>query len=177
MEIEVRYTRNEPPGQFLQYFEKYKAISLKFKATRHVQNKAGLTYDYWQNPIEWSNHISKSEINENSERSSKNAYKTESLTNVIKALKKLHLRYYGNIVKALTDHGPYVLAPPFNRFLVAYDDWNDITNEAKQQYIKNFMSYIPSADDLLEVLPARPIPASIKTQSTITNQNECGNCH
>ena len=29
----------------------------------------------------------KSEINENSESSSKNAYKTESLTNVIKALK------------------------------------------------------------------------------------------
>ena len=132
MEIKVRYTRNEPPGQFLQYFEKYKTISLKFKATRHVQNKAGLTYDYWQNPIEWSNHISKSETNENSESSSKNAYKTESLTNVIKALEKLHLRYYGNVAKAMTDRGPYILASPFKR----YDNWNDVTNEAKQQLIK-----------------------------------------
>ena len=34
------------------------------------------------------------------------------------------------------------------------------------------MSYIPSADDLLEVLPARSIPASTKTQSTITSQNK-----
>ena len=34
------------------------------------------------------------------------------------------------------------------------------------------MSYIPSANDLLEVLPARPVPASTKTQSTTTCQNE-----
>ena len=72
----------------------------------------------------------------------------------------------------MAERGPYILAPPFKRFLVAYDDWNDTTNEAKQQHIKSFMSHIPSADDLLEVLPARPIPASAKTQSTITTQNE-----
>ena len=172
MEIEVRYTRKEPPGQFLQYFEQYKTNSMKFKTPRFAQNKAGLTYDYWQNPIEWSNHITKSEINQNSESISKNAYKTKSLTNVIKVLKKLHLRYYGNVVKALTDRGPYILAPPFKNFLVAYDDWNDRTNEAKQQHIKSFMSYIPSANDLLEVLPARPVPASTKTQSTTASQNE-----
>ena len=151
MEIEVRYTRNEPPGQFFQYFEQFKANAMKFKTTRYAQNKAGLTYDYWQNPIEWSNHIAKSEINENSESSSKHVYKTDSLTNFIKALKKLHLRYYGNVVKALTDHGPYILAPPFKSFLVAYDDWNGMTNEAKQQHIKSLMSYIPPANDLLEV--------------------------
>ena len=72
----------------------------------------------------------------------------------------------------MADHGPYVLAPPFKRFLVAYDDWNDMTNEAKQQHIKSVMSYIPSADNLLEVLSARPIPVSSKTQSTIASQNE-----
>ena len=60
METEVSYTRNEPPGQFLQYFEQYKANSMKFKISRYVQNKPGLTFDYWQNPIEWSNHITKS---------------------------------------------------------------------------------------------------------------------
>ena len=103
MQIEVGYTKNEPPAQFLQYFQQYKANSMKFKTTKYAQNKAGLTYDYWQNPVEWFNHITKSKIKENSESSSKNAYKTESLTNVIKALKKLHLRYYGNVVKALTD--------------------------------------------------------------------------
>ena len=47
-----------------------------------------------------------------------------------------------------------------------------MTNEAKQQHIKSFMSYIPSANDLLEVLPARPILASTKTQSTITSQKD-----
>ena len=47
-----------------------------------------------------------------------------------------------------------------------------MTNEAKQQHIKSFMSYIPSANDLLEVLPARQVPASTKTQSTIASQNE-----
>ena len=73
----------------------------------------------------------KSEINENSESSSKNAYKTESLTNVIKALKKLHLRYYGNVVKALAERGLYILALLFKSFLLAFDDWNDMTNEAK----------------------------------------------
>ena len=31
--------------------------------------------------------------------------KTESRSNVMKALKKLYLRYYGNIVKALTALG------------------------------------------------------------------------
>ena len=96
-------------------------------------------------------------------------HKTESLTNTIKSLKKLHLRYYG---KALIDCGPYVLAPPFRRVSVAYDDQKDMTNEAKQQHIKSFMSYIPSANDLLEVLPARPILASTKTQSTIASQND-----
>ena len=34
------------------------------------------------------------------------------------------------------------------------------------------MSYIPSANDLLEVLPARPVPASTKTQSTTASQNK-----
>ena len=97
---------------------------MKFKTARYTQNKAGLTY-YWQNQIGWSNHILKSEINENSESRPNNAYKTESLTNVIKALKKLHLRYYGNAVKVLTNCRPYVLAPPFKTFLVAYDNWND----------------------------------------------------
>ena len=97
------FTKNEPPGQFLQYFQQYKANSMKFMTTKYAQSKAGLTHDYWQNPIEWFNHITKPKIKENSESSSKNAYKTESLTNVIKALKKLHLRYYGNVVKALTD--------------------------------------------------------------------------
>ena len=117
--------------QFLKYFEQYKANQIKFKTTRYAQNKAGLKYDYWQNPIEWSNHIMKSEINENSESSSKNAYKTESLTNVIKALKKLHLRYYGNVVKTLTERSLYILAPLFKSFLLAFDNWNDMTNEAK----------------------------------------------
>ena len=37
MEIEVRYTRNEPPGQLLQYFEQYKANSIKFKKTRYAK--------------------------------------------------------------------------------------------------------------------------------------------
>ena len=92
---------------------------MKFKTTRYSQNKAGLTNDYLPNPIEWYNHIMKSE---NSESSSKHAYKTESLTYVIKALKNLHLRYYGNAVKALTDRGSYILATPFKSFLVAYDD-------------------------------------------------------
>ena len=58
MEIKVRYTRNELPGQFLQYFEQCKANSMKFK-TRYAQNKAGQTCDYWQNPTEWFNHITK----------------------------------------------------------------------------------------------------------------------
>ena len=87
-------------------------------------------------------------------------HKAESLTNTIKSLKKLHLWYYGNVVKALgiesgrygkgccsymqtvqtqsnktespqkihqEQHichgfGPYVLAPPFRRVSVAYDD-------------------------------------------------------
>ena len=46
MEIEVRYTRNEPPGQFLQYFEKYKVNSMTFKKTSCAKNKAGPIYDY-----------------------------------------------------------------------------------------------------------------------------------
>ena len=46
MDIEVRYTRNEPPGQFLQYFEKYKVNSMKFKKTSCAKNKAGPIYDY-----------------------------------------------------------------------------------------------------------------------------------
>ena len=81
IKIEVRYTRNELPGQFLQYFEQYKVNSMKFKKTNCAKNKAALTYDYWQNPIEWSNHTSKSEINESLESSSKNVHETESVTN------------------------------------------------------------------------------------------------
>ena len=46
MQIEVGYTKNEPPAQFLQYFQQYKANSMKFKTTKYAQNKAGLTYDY-----------------------------------------------------------------------------------------------------------------------------------
>ena len=36
----------------------------------------------------------------------------------------------------------------------------------------NALSCIPSADDHLEVLPARPISTSSKTQSTIKSQND-----
>ena len=45
MEVEVRYTRSEPPDQFLQYFEQYKANSMKFKTTRYAQKKAELAYN------------------------------------------------------------------------------------------------------------------------------------
>ena len=45
MEIEVRYTRNEPPDQFPQYFELYKANSTKFKTTRYAHKKAELAYN------------------------------------------------------------------------------------------------------------------------------------
>ena len=38
MQIEVGYTKNEPPAQFLQYFQQYKANSMKFKTTKYAQN-------------------------------------------------------------------------------------------------------------------------------------------
>ena len=47
-----------------------------------------------------------------------------------------------------------------------------MTNEVKQQHIKSFIPYKPSANDLLEVLPDRQVPASTKTQSTTASQNE-----
>ena len=43
MEIEVRYTRNEPPGQFLQYFEQYKVNSMKFKKTSCTSFQKGFS--------------------------------------------------------------------------------------------------------------------------------------
>ena len=67
MELEIKHTINVLSGQFLKYFETYKAIYMTFKVTLLAQKKAGTNYGYWWNPIEWSNHILKSETNENSE--------------------------------------------------------------------------------------------------------------
>lgn len=65
--IEVKYTRNEPAGKFVSYFDEYKATSMKHKMTKFAQRQGGIDYTYWQNPIEWSNHVAKSEIDANSE--------------------------------------------------------------------------------------------------------------
>lgn len=35
MDLEVKYTRNDVPDQFIQYFEKYRADLLKFKTTQY----------------------------------------------------------------------------------------------------------------------------------------------
>ena len=61
---------------------------MKFKVTNtFLQKKNKIDYNFWQNPIEWSNHISESELNEHFEIYSAHAYKTESLPNVIKEFK------------------------------------------------------------------------------------------
>lgn len=100
----------------MKYFETYKANFIKFNLTHVAQKKSGNDYDYWQNPIEWPNHMSKSAINENSEICSVHAYKTKSLPNVIKALKNLYLCYYGFVSNDLTGCGSYILTFPFRNY-------------------------------------------------------------
>ena len=81
---------------------------MKFKVSHFARKKAGITIFTRTLPIVYLRNIIHLRNNENPENSSAHSYKTESRCNVIKALKKLYLRYYRNIVKALTDRGPYL---------------------------------------------------------------------
>ena len=44
-EIETRFTRNEPPDQLVEYFEKHKNEAFKFKLTMFAKERACLKED------------------------------------------------------------------------------------------------------------------------------------
>ena len=120
LEIETRFTRNEPTDQFVKYFEKHKNEAIKFKLTKFARERACLKGDYWQNPIEWQNHLVKEEI-----RSRNKSEKTASLIDAIEAMKAQYLRMYKDVCKAVYGEGPYILSPPYKQFVKRYEEWRE----------------------------------------------------
>ena len=57
LEIENRFTRTDPPEQFVTYFENNKHNSIKHKMTKFIRERVNIRGDYWQNPVEWANHV------------------------------------------------------------------------------------------------------------------------
>lgn len=80
--IETKLTRNDPTDQFVKYFEKHKNAAIEFKLTKFARKRACLKRDYWQNIIEWQNHLVKEEI-----RSRNKKVKTSSLIDAIETMK------------------------------------------------------------------------------------------
>ena len=52
IEMENRFTKNNPPNQFASYFEKFKQEQIKYKLTKFAKVKAEIKGIYWQNPVE-----------------------------------------------------------------------------------------------------------------------------
>ena len=120
LEIETRFTRNEPTDQFVKYFEKHKNEAIKFKLTKFARKRACLKRVYWQNIIEWQNHLVKEEI-----RSRNKKVKTASLIDAIETMKAWYLRMCINVCKAVYGEGPYILSPPYKQFVKGYEEWRE----------------------------------------------------
>ena len=92
LEIETRFTRNGSPDQFVKYFKKHKNEAIKFKLTKFARKRACLMGDYWQNSIEWQNHLVKEEI-----KSRNKNKKTASLIDFTETMKAWYLQMYKDV--------------------------------------------------------------------------------
>ena len=143
LDIESKHTKSEGQGKFVQYFEKSKQLSFKNKLIKSARNRAHLSDDYWQNPIEWSNYLVKDEL-----RKKLGAVKTVSITDTLQVLKERNIRLYSNACKAIYNHGPYKLSTSFKHFQMNYNEWFSLNRERNEQHLKRFFSYGPSENDV-----------------------------
>ena len=114
IEMDKRFTKNNPPNQFASYFEKFKQEQIKYKLTKFAKEKAGIKGIHWQNPVEWSNYMVKDEI-----RSHLGGCKSANQDEVINCLKSRNIRLIKDTVKALYGEGPYILLPIYQKFLLS----------------------------------------------------------
>lgn len=138
--IETKYTRNEKEKTFVNYFEKNKEVTFKNKLIKSARNSAHLTDDYWQNPVEWANHLVKDEL-----RKKLGTVNNAKITDVVEVLKERNMRLYTNVCKAVYNtNGPYKLSPEFQHFEMSHDDWFALSQESKEQHLQDFFAWIPT---------------------------------
>ena len=105
-DIEKEYV-NDPKSKFSDYFIKNKAEKIKSKLTKSVRDKINFAGDYYQNCIEWSHYMTKSEI----DAGLKGSHKGATLVNAFMRIKNRNLRMYRDASKSLYGEGIYELSP------------------------------------------------------------------
>ena len=143
LDIESKHSKSEGQGKFVQYFEKSKQLSFKNKLIKSARNRAYLSDDYLQNPVEWSNYLIKDE-----RRKKLGTVKTVSITDTVQVLKERNIHLYSNACKAIYNHGPYKLSAPFKHFQRNYNEWFSLNRKRKEQHLRRFFSYVLSENDV-----------------------------
>ena len=163
--IEAKFTINRGENTFVNYFEKNKQTTFKNKLIKSAREMAHLKSDYWQNPVEWSNHLVKDEL-----RALHGSERTVAVTEIVQAMKKRNIRVYTNVCKAIRNTGPYKLSTPFSHFEVSHNDWFSMTREQQENHLQEFFSFIPGEGDIIdEVDEVRNDTVSNPMQGTSTN--------
>ena len=115
-----------------------------FKLRKFARERACLKGDYWQNPIEWQNHL----FEEETRLRNKNEI-TASLIDAIKAMKAQYLQMYKDVRKSVYGEGPYILSPPYkqNPIVTGYEEWREMSKQEKRDHLKAFFNFYPSKAD------------------------------
>ena len=127
-----------------------------------VRELAMVTGEYRQNPVEWLNYLTKREIDA---QGGKDKHHHEAtIPEAVNASKTRVLRLFGNAARALYDDtGPYIVSPPYSKFIVPYDRWMDMSEQERNDHIRKFFTYVPSDEDI------RQLEAPFNEQQNVQN--------
>ena len=115
-----------------------------------VRDLAMVTGEYRQNPVEWLNYLTKREIDAQGGKDKHHCEAT--IPEAINASKIRVLCLFGNAARALYDNtGPYIVFPPYSKFIVLYDRWMDMSEQERNHHIRKFFTYVPSDEDIRQL--------------------------
>ena len=95
----------DPKSKFSYCFIRNKADKIKSKLTKSAPDKINFDGNYYQNCVESSHYITKSEI---WNARVKGAHKTGTLVHAFMSIKNKKLRMYHHTLKVLLDEGSYI---------------------------------------------------------------------
>ena len=136
--IEKEYI-SDPKSKFSDYFSKNKAEKIKSKLPRSARDKINFAGDYYQNCMEWSHYMKKSELD--------TRLKVVKLVNAFMRIKNRNLRMYCDVSKTLYGVGiyeyaqfEYEYASEYAPFQVPYEYWMTRSERKRLALVSRFFT-------------------------------------
>ena len=157
-DIEIEYI-NDPQSKFSDYFIKNKAHQ---KLTENVGDKISFTGDYYQNCIEWSHDMRKSET----DAGLKDSHKGATLVNAFMRIKNRNLRMYRDASKSLYGEGINELSTEYAHFQVPYEYWMTRSERERLALVSRFFTGISNTVKPANSEENRPMQVKISVNNS-----------